>query len=166
MKVKILVGALGVLVAMNLAALGAFLFVQTHHEAPPGWHRGAGRGRGHERVMGQLGPEERKKLFASMQEFHAKYGDLMRQTRTLEQDVLKSMREDPVPRAHIDSLLQQISQNRLEIARHATDQMITLGKTLTPEQREHLMDAIMHMRGDGPGAGRRWRDGNEDRPRP
>jgi Spy/CpxP family protein refolding chaperone len=162
MKVKLLVGALALLIVMNLAALGAFLVVQTHHRSPMGWHHGGDRGaarmgdrggaraRLHDHLMGQLGPEERKKLFASMKEFHEKNGDMMRQTHMMEEDAIASMRQDPVPRAHIDSLLQQISANRLEIARHATDQMIALGKTLTPDQREHLMDAIMHMRGDGP----------------
>ncbi len=158
MKVKLLVGALALLMVMNLAALGAFVFVHVHHRSSPPWHHGGDRGaarmgdraRLHQRMMGQLGPEERKKLFASMKAFHEKNGDMMRQTRMMEEDVIASMRDDPVPRAHIDSLLQQISANRLEIARRATDQMITLGKTLSPDQREHLMDAIMHMRGDGP----------------
>ncbi len=146
MKMKVLVGVLIVLIAMNLAALGAFLAVQKQHRDVSEWHRGDRRAR-HERLMSQLGPEEREKVRASMKEFHEQNGDLMRETRQLEEDAIASMRKDPVPRAHIDSLLEQISANRLEIARRATDQMISLGETLTPEQREHLMNAIVRMRG-------------------
>jgi uncharacterized membrane protein len=166
MKVKILVGALILLVAMNLAALGAFLMIQTHHRPPVEWSRSGSRGRLHERLIGQLGPEERKKVFESMRAFHEKNGDLMRETRQLEDAAISAMREDPVPRARVDSLLQQISANRLEIARRATDEMISLGKTLSPEQREHLLNAIMHLRGDGPRPGRRgWHDKDaDDRP--
>jgi hypothetical protein len=74
------------------------------------------------------------------------------------------MKKDPVPRAHIDSLHQQISANRLEIARRATDRMIAMGDSLSPAEREHMIDAMARMRrggfGGGPDGPRPWRRGN------
>ena len=160
MKVKILVGALIVLVAMNLAALGAFLVVQKQHRTASDWHRGDRRAR-HERLMSQLGAEERERVLASMKEFHEQNDGLMRETRQLEENAIASMRMDPVPRVHIDSLLEQISANRLEIARRATDRLVSLGETLTPDQREQVMNAIIHSRG-GRRPGSRSQDRDDD----
>jgi hypothetical protein len=56
-----------------------------------------------------------------------------------------------MPRAHIDSLLEQISKNRLEIARRATDRMIAMGDSLTPDERGRMADALLRFRNLGRG---------------
>jgi uncharacterized membrane protein len=143
MKIKLLVGALVLLIVMNLAAITAFLVVQTRHPRPPIEWRMAGRGR----PLASLDREKRRALFSTMKQFHEDTRDLLEQTHALEADAIAAMGEDPVPRARIDSLLQQISDNRLEIARRATDHMIEMGESLTPEEREHLMEALIRLRG-------------------
>jgi uncharacterized membrane protein len=149
MKVKWLIVALAVLVVMNIAALGAFLFTQRGGPREPAWH--AGRPRAVARWVARHAPEERRELFRAMRTFHEGVRPLVEQTDALEADLIESMGEDPVPRAHIDSLLEQISRNRLEIARRATNHMISLGDSLSPEEREHLMDALVRLH-RGPGA--------------
>jgi uncharacterized membrane protein len=151
MKVKLLVGALVVLVVMNLATIGAFLFVQLHHPRPAAvLPEGAGVERLHARLLDDLSRPERRRLFRAMRSFHEETRSLVEDTRALEDDLVASMNQSPAPRAHIDSLLQQISDNRLEIARRATDRMIAMGDSLTPEEREHMIDALMRMRQAGP----------------
>ncbi|HET6350244.1 MAG TPA: periplasmic heavy metal sensor [Candidatus Krumholzibacteria bacterium] len=162
MKVKLLVGALAVLVIMNIAALGSFWFMHNH---APQFREDFRRGDRMGRWSGapEMSPEDRRRLFRTMRSFHQEIRPLARQTADLEQDLIKSMGEDPVPRAHIDSLLEQISRNRLEIARRATNRMIAMGDSLSPEQREHMTDALMRMRRGGRG-GPGDRDDADDRP--
>jgi len=164
MKVKILVGALVLLVVMNLAALGSFWYMQSRAPRPhSGWSQDDGN---RERRYGvqDMSREERRRLLRTMQSFRDEVRPLKEQTRQLEADLVASMREDPVPRARIDSLLQAISNNRLEIARRATDHMIALGDSLSPTEREHVIDVLMRLRpnrpGDRPGRRSRGRDNN------
>jgi uncharacterized membrane protein len=159
MKVKLLVGALVVLVVMNIATIGAFLFVQLHHSPAPVSWRGRDRAEQlHERLLGDLSRPERRRLFGAMRSFHEETRSLYEETAALERDLITSMNESPAPRAHIDSLLQQISANRLEFARRATDRMIAMGDSLTPEERAHMIEALMRMRQGPPGERTRgWR---------
>lgn len=161
MKIKLLVGALVVLIVMNIAALGAFLFVHVHND-----HRGhlrAGFRGDHRRAAGALNDDERKKLFNAMKSFHEEVRPLADNTKALEDDLMVAMRENPVPRARVDSLLQQISANRLDIARRATDRMIAMGDSLSPDERAHLVDALMRMRRGGPGRERGHQRGDRER---
>jgi Spy/CpxP family protein refolding chaperone len=142
MKVKLLVGVLVVLMIMNVAALGSFLFLHLH-----GRHGGGhGGDRTHRWVMRNVPEQDRERLFRTMRSFHEEVRPLVEQTGDLESQLIASMRQDPVSRARVDSLLEQISRNRLEIARRATDRMIAMGDSLTPDERGHTVDALMRFR--------------------
>ncbi len=143
MKIKLLVGALVLLVVVNIAAIGAFLFVQTHHPRHPARWRHSMQGR----PFVKLDREKRQALSEAMKEFHEEARDVIEETHALENDAIAAMGESPVPRARIDSLLERISDRRLEIARRATNRMIEMGERLTPKERERLMAALMRMRG-------------------
>jgi len=153
MKVKFLVGALIVLVLMNLAALGSFFYMQHHAPAPR-------RGERAQRWMSKnLPDQDRREFVRTVRGIRKDIGPLAESTRVLEKQLIDSMREDPVPRARIDSLLQEISRNRLDMARRATDRMITMGDSLTPEERGRMVDAILRARRlDGAGHRRDWRN--------
>jgi uncharacterized membrane protein len=145
MKVKVLIGALVVLVIMNVAALGSFLFLHLHAR-----HQGTMREpMAHRWVMRNVPEKDRDRLFRTMRSIHDDLRPLAEDTGKLEDDLIRSMRQDPAPRAHIDSLLEQISKNRLEIARRATDRMIAMGDSLTPDERGHMVDAMMRFRRAG-----------------
>jgi uncharacterized membrane protein len=144
MKLKVLVGALVFLIVVNIAAIAAFLVVQTHRPHPrPEWREG----RHTERPIDNLDRDKRRALLATIKQFHEESRDLIEQTRAMEDEAIAAMGENPIPRARIDSLLQQISDNRLEIARRVTDRMIAMGESLSPEERKHVMAALMRMRG-------------------
>jgi uncharacterized membrane protein len=163
MKVKILVIALIVLVIVNIAALGTFWYM--HHRGPsfvsgdmPRREWRMQRWGGH-----HLDREERRNVFRAMRSLHQEVRPVIEQTGQLEDQLIAALKEDPVPRARIDSLLRRISDNRLEIARRTTDRMIAMGDSLSAEEREAMIDAIARFRrGGGPGPmnggpPRRWR---------
>lgn len=149
MKIKLLVGALVLLIVINIAALGAFLFVHLNNRPGDRWTGGFRAD--HRRFAGALNDDERKKLFTAMKSFHDETRPMVENTKALEDDLMVAMRENPVPRARVDSLLEQISANRLDIARRATDRMIAMGDSLSPDERAHMVDALMSMRQGGPG---------------
>jgi uncharacterized membrane protein len=132
------------LIVVNIAALGAFLAVQIHRPSPtPTWRDHFAR----ERPFARIDGEKRQKVVGAMREFHEEIRGLVQETGDLEDDAIAAMGESPVPRERIDSLLVRISNNRLEIARRATDRMIEMGETLTPGERERFMSALMRTRG-------------------
>jgi uncharacterized membrane protein len=149
MKVKLLVGALIVLVIMNLAALGTFWFMRDHRPAPPFGERPGREWRMHRGAGHNLSREERQLVFRAMRGIPQEVRPLIEETGVLEDDLIASMKKDPVPRAHIDSLHQQISAKRLEIARRATDRMIAMSDSLSPAERELMIDAMVRFRRGG-----------------
>jgi hypothetical protein len=101
--------------------------------------------------MRNVPEKDRQKFFRTVHSVHEDIGPLADSTSVLEKQLINSMRQDPAPRAHIDSLLEQISRNRLDIARRATDRMIAMGDSLTPDERGRLVDAILRFRRFGKG---------------
>jgi uncharacterized membrane protein len=182
MKIKLLLGALVLLIVVNLAAIGAFLYMQRRAPAPPPMvpagaplspvdehPDGPGIGGPFPRgPMADLAPEERRRIFQGMRAFQRDVRPLLEETRALEDSLVAAMSARPVRRERVDALLKEIADRRLEIARRATDHAIALGDSLNPEERERLMNAIVRMRaGEGPGGPsprerlRRWRGGQQ-----
>ncbi len=150
MKIKILIATLFVLLIVNVAALGSFLFLhhRAHHQPPQ-------LDRVHRWVVRNVPEKDRDKFFRTAHGIHDDIGPLVEETRGIEKQLIESMRQDPVPRAHIDSLLEQISKNRLEIARKATDRMVAMGDSLTADERAHMADALLRFRNLG--GGEHWK---------
>lgn len=144
MKTRLLVGAVILLVVVNLAALGSFWYMHARTE-----HAG-NQSPGREWRMRNFGKDmsrdERERLLRTVQGFRREVRPLIEQTRDLEAELMEAMRKNPVSLEHIDSLNVAISQKRLEIARHATDRMIALGDSLEPEQREEMLKTLMRYR--------------------
>jgi uncharacterized membrane protein len=143
MKVKILIGALVVLMIINIAAIGSFLYLHHHarHARQPD--------RAHRFATRYVPEKDRAKFFRTARALRQDIGSLADETGALEKDLIHSMGQNPVPRAHVDSLLEQISRNRLEINRKATDRMIAMGDSLTAEERGHMVDALLRFRNLG-----------------
>ena len=146
MKVKLLVGALVVLVLVNIAAIGTFWFMhhQGHHS-----HRSGREWRSQHEGKYDLSREERKRVRRAVRSIREEVRPLIDETKSLENDLIASMKKDPAPRGHIDSLHQQISAKRLEIARRATDRMIAMGDSLSTAQRDLMIDAMVRHRRSG-----------------
>lgn len=140
MKIKILVGALVALMIINIAALGSFLYL--HQRAK----NAKQPNRAHRFAIKYVPEKDRAKFFHTARELRMDIGPLADSTSALEKDLIASMRQNPVPRAHIDSLLEHISRNRLEINRKATARMIAMGDSLTDDERGRMVDALLRFR--------------------
>ncbi len=140
MKIKILVGVLVALMVINIAALGSFLYL--HHHAK----NAKQPNRAHRFAIRYVPEKDRAKFFRTARARRMDIGPLAEETSALEKDLIASMRQNPVPRAHIDSVLEQISRNRLEINRKATDRMIAMGDSLTDDERGRRVDALLRFR--------------------
>jgi uncharacterized membrane protein len=165
MKTRLLVGALIVLVIMNIAALGTFWYMQ-HQEGYRGHGRWGDRDRREHRWEGHKLPrEERRRVFQAMRSLREQVRPLLDDTETLEGQLIDALKQDPIPRARIDSLHEQIAKNRLEIAKRTTDHMIAMSDSLSPAERERMIDAIARFRRGSlgsPGGGHRWRRESRD----
>jgi uncharacterized membrane protein len=144
MKLKVLVGALVVLLIINIAAIGSFLYLHHHAKHPP-----KQPDRAHRFAMRYVPEKDRAKFFRTARALRLDIGPLADETRGLEKQLIESMRQDPVPRAHVDSLLEHIARNRLEINRKATSRMIAMGDSLTADERGHMVDALLRFRNLG-----------------
>lgn len=170
MKIKILVGALVFLVVMNLAAAGWVLVLWLTHrdhgegsfnsdrrspasvferrggrEGRPGGSRGTARF--------HLNPEERAQLLKLLHGFRDETENLRARIDSLEMRAVELMKDDPVPRAELDSILVEISAAQLEISRKAAEKMVESKSYLSPQQQEFFFEAIHRER---PGRGRGW----------
>jgi len=151
MKLKVLVGALVLLIVLNLATIGTFLYVHfTRPEMPPVvdgpefTHRDADSGR--RLRLHRLPSEHREALVGLLREFHSETEDLRTRLDALEGGVFDLMQGDPVPVARVDSLLGDVSRVRLEISRIATRKLIKAKGVLPPEEQRIFFDAILQAR--------------------
>ena len=140
MKIKILVGVLVALMVINIAAFGSFLYL--HHHAK----NTKQPNRAHRFAIRYVPEKDRAKFFRTARALRMDIGPLAEETSALEKDLIESMRQNPVPQAHVDSLLEQIASHRLEINRKATDRMIAMGDSLTNDERGRMVDALLRFR--------------------
>lgn len=149
MKVKYLVGALVILVIINVATLATFtvLHIQNQRNVGPGpfvGQRMAAERFGRNGPPGEmLSHRERHELRELLMDFREETRPMHDRLREIEQQAIALLREDPVPRAEVDSLLGEVAQTRLEIARAATDRMIEAKSVLSPGQQEFFFRAIV-----------------------
>jgi hypothetical protein len=164
MKIKVLIGVLVFLIVLNMATIGSFLFMRWRADGDtPRVHRAprvSRINRGHELPHVQPPPfrpsgEERKQLFALLEGFRADTEELRLKMFALEENVFELMRRDEVPRARVDSLLEEIAGVRTEIGRMAVDRLIESKEHLSPEQQQRFFESILETR-SGRGGGRRW----------
>jgi hypothetical protein len=151
MKLKVLVAVLVLLIVLNFATIGTFLYMHfTRPEMPP-MADGPGfppRDPASARRPGlhRLPSEDREILVGLLGELHSETEDLRTKMRDLEGSVFDLMQRDPVPEARVDSLLAEISQVRLEISRIATRKLIEAKGVLPPEEERIFFDAILQAR--------------------
>ena len=172
MKLKILIGVLVFLIVLNLATIGSFVYMRvtqgerTDRWPVPGMMRGTSRP-GERAPRAEFRNEHRKELRKLFREFHSETQDLRLRIHDLQGEAFALMQQDPVPKAEVDSLLEEISTLHLQISKAATQKMIESREFMSPEQMKMFFNAI---RGPAPG-GRggpmfdgRGRKGHPDRP--
>jgi uncharacterized membrane protein len=154
-KPKLLIGILVVLIALNLATIGSFFYVQwkrsEHWRAapaplergyPPRALRGERRDPG-DRPLFRLNSEDRLKLRKQLSDYYQDTAELRDHVRELEIEAFALMERDTVPRSELDSLLADISATRFEIRRVAVDKLIESKDYLSPQQQKHFFRAIL-----------------------
>jgi uncharacterized membrane protein len=154
MKLKVLIGILVFLIAVNLATIGTFLYVQ--------FSRGPA-----ERVDWLDGPapmdaprpdrvppasrrmrfheEQREALRTLLHEFRSETEGLQDRARELESEAFELMQKDPVAKTDVDSLLKELSLVQYEISKAAAAKLIEAKEVLPPEQQIHFFNAIRRM---------------------
>lgn len=173
MKLKLLIGILLFLIALNLATIGSFLYSQWKQPnriaAPlPGPDR---EDRGARiRRLPPIEQEKRDELRRLLHQLHRETAELRGQIDDLEAEALILLERDPVPRDSLDLIVEQISGLRVEINRRAMDKLIEAKNHLDPHQQRMFFRMILGSRPDrhvdvdhGPGEGPHDRRGGRHR---
>jgi len=165
MKIKLLIAALVLLIAINLGTLGSYLYVQYFKPKKPSPVEMFGRPHFPAERRPDLGlkKEQREKLRNLLMEFAEETQSLRRQVMELEQETFLLMQQTPVPMDTVDQRLQEISDIRLQIMKKAIKKMIHAKSFLTPEQQHHFFKAITFLR-PGLHEGRRPSGGRPPKP--
>lgn len=166
MKVKLLIGVLVALIVLNLATIGSFLYWRWR--APrsdrDSWAQRAPRD---ERVVPgppdhpgppaplRLSREERRQLRALLSDFRSETEGLWGKIHEDENRLFELMQGEELPHAKVDSLLEEISRNRLEIRRLAVEKLFESKAHLSPHQQQRFFDSILQTRSGGR-TGERW----------
>ena len=157
MKIKLLIGVLVALIVLNLATIGSFVYMRWRapdHDkeawaprADPD-HRRDSRVHRIKRVFRPSG-EERKHLMDLLSEFRTQTDGLRQKIFEDENRVFDLMQREDVPRVEVDSLLEEISNSRLEMQQQAVEKLIESKAHLSPQQQQHFFDSILQTRPGG-----------------
>jgi uncharacterized membrane protein len=172
-KIKLLIGILVALIVLNLATIGSFVYMrwraperglaalaprpEREHAAPHADRRGP---HGRFRPSG----DERRQLIGLLKEFKTETEVIRQKIFEDEKEVFDLMQRGTVPRATVDSLLEEISKSRLEMRRMAVDKLIESKAHLSPIQQQRFFDSILQTRPGGR-RGRGWNDHERRGPR-
>lgn len=165
MKIKLLIAALVLLIAINIGTLGSYLYFQFFQERPSGISEFRNRPPfpPEDRPDLRLDKDQRKQLRILLGEFYQETQPLRKQLLELEQTLFLLMERSPIPMEEIDPKLEEISDIRLQMMRSALNKMMNAKSILTPEQQRYFFKAILLSR-PGFHEGRRPSGGRPPRP--
>jgi len=178
MKLKFLVGALIILIVINLATIGSYLYTMNKHGdrlwpapplpmmSPPQPPDGARMERPGRMLMRKLSREEREQLKQLLSELRMETEEMRASIQVMEADVMEELRRDSIPLERVDSLLKEISAAHLQVSRMATSKLIEAKSYLSPEQQALFYDAILqaHAYGHGEPGGKGMFHGDREHP--
>jgi uncharacterized membrane protein len=163
-KIKLLIGILVALIVLNLATIGSFVYMRWRAperdlaalapRADRDFARPRDDRRGSHRPFHPSG-DERRQLIGLLREFQSETVGIRQKIFEDEKEVFDLMQMDTVPRSTVDSLLEEISESRLEMRRMAVDKLIESKAHLSPMQQQRFFDSILQTRPGGRG-GRGW----------
>ena len=160
MKMKILVGTLVVLIIINLATIGTFVYFRfLHHPPPPGFE---GRFQGPPSFL-RIDEPQRAKVMNMMESLRRETEDLNMNAFRLERRTFDLLQENPAPQDSVDQNLRELSAVRLEISRRVTRKFMEMKSFLTPEQQRMMFDEVSRGHHGPPGGPmpHRGMDGND-----
>lgn len=148
MKIKILIGILLVLIAINLGTIGTYLYLQLNRDKNiPHWDQSR---RSHfppnHRPEMKLDKQQRHQLRNLLQEFQQENQDIRNQIWELERTTFDLLQQENIPQNQVNQNLKQLSDYRLKLMTAAVEKMIKAKSFLNPEQQKHFFDFIMESR--------------------
>lgn len=156
MKVKILIGVLLFLIAVNLATIGSYVYLRfTHDRARTFFNREhldrRFRDREHRPDL-KLTKEQRKQLFSLFQSFRSETDSQRQHIGTLEAQTFQLLQQDPVPMDSVKQNLHKISDIRYDISLHIIQKLMEAKSFLNHDQQHAFYNAIMRARSNHPQA--------------
>ena len=152
MKVKVLVGVLVFLIAVNLGTIGSYVYFQL-----TGNNQRQGFGKLEEfpeplpsGMELHLNRQQRHQLMSVLRNFNAESREARIQIRELEGEIFRYMQEDPVPLEKVEQNLKKMSDLHLEVTQMAVKKMIDAKQFLTPQQQRRFFISIMRERPEMP----------------
>ncbi len=151
MKIKILVGLLIVLIVLNLATIGSYVYFRWVQPPPPPEfpppppHRKFPPSR----AM-QLRPEQRIKLHRLRKEFMKEARPYRQEIGRLRQDIIGLLLQEEVDTAAIYRKLEEISALQMNIEKQAINLILKTREFLTPWQLSFIY-TILDVYADTPG---------------
>jgi uncharacterized membrane protein len=160
LKVKLLIGVLVALIVLNLATIGSFVYMRWKTPRAD-WESGAPQASRVNRVMPappdspappapfRLSGNERRQLMTLLSEFRAETLELREKIHEDENRAFELLQTEQIPRAEVDSLLEEISRARLQMGQLAVDKLIESKAYLSPQQQQRFFDSILQTRPGG-----------------
>lgn len=149
MKLKILIGILIALIAINLAVIGGYVYFRFIRSGPPNhsWvHNNRDHYRDHDHHHNlDLTPAQRQNLFKLLKNFFNETKIQRDSLHNLEEATFKLLQQDPIPKARIDSNLKQIAQLRIELNQNLIGKLIETKSFLSRDQQKKFYNAIMQI---------------------
>lgn len=145
MKVRILIGILLFLIALNLATIGSYVYLRFSHG-----HRKHSFSR--ERIDHKHRPDlhlnrdQRRQLFDLFRSFRMETDSQQQQIHELEGKTFSLLQHEPVLMDSVDANLKKIAELRYEISRHIIGKLLKAKSYLTPDQQQQFYKAIINAR--------------------
>ena len=139
MKLKILIGILVFLIAVNLATIGSYIYFQTRdHNELRRMHVPEDFREGFSPPHLGLDHKQRQQLFELRKSFENETREYTENIRELREDIFSAIREDTVSLSVIEGKLDEISDLRKQIEKVAIKKLLEAKNHLSPLQRDHL----------------------------
>lgn len=87
-----------------------------------------------------LSQEQKDQIAQKRRDFQVNTAALREKVKFAEQDLRTELEQDPVDRARIDSLLQELSSLKQQLSEAAVQNLLEIKAVLTPEQQEKLAE--------------------------
>ncbi len=148
MKIKVLIGVLVFLIAINLGTIGSYIYLRLTNENRKPGNKAFGEfpDMPAERPDLRLNREQRQQLIRLLRDFNEESRETRLQIRELEKEIFQLLQENQVPMKKVEQELKKMSELRLDISQLAIKKMIDAKKFLTTQQQARFFNDIMHER--------------------
>lgn len=145
MKIKVLIGILVLLIAVNLATIGSYLFHRYDDKPRMGFDRPPRGEMRKPRFPRGMDREKRKLLQDLAREFRNSVRPIHETIREDERRIREQLLAEETDAAMTDSLIRVISEKRMKIQQKAIKDFIEAKKELTPDEQRVLASFLFRQ---------------------